>query len=241
MEIQTAWDRQKMARIIGALFLVSYAGVFVGAMLTERVLGQPDFLLNAYPDRAELWIGVLVELLNDVAIVGIAVLFFPFFRKYGTGLALGYIGLRILEATFLIIFKLGSLSYIGLSQSAIEAGASGAVAYERLGELVASVQDATAQLGTIFLMLGAVILYYLLLRSELVPRFIPIWGLLAIAALIIPTALGTPDLTQEFEPAALLFFPIVFNELFLAGWLLVKGFNPERLEVQREEPELAHA
>jgi len=146
------------------------------------------------------------------------VLFYPFLRMFGAGLALGYIGLRTLEATFLI-------SFIGLSQDAREAGPGEAAAYDRLGELLMSMRDAAGQLTTIFLILGAVILYYLLLRSDLVPRFIPVWGLLAIAALIIPVALGTPDLTQELELAALLFFPIVFNELFLAGWLLVNGFD----------------
>lgn len=225
MDAQAAWGRQTMARIIGALFLVSYAGVFVGAAMTEQIIGRSDFLLQVYPDRAQLWVGVLVELLNDVAIVGIAVLFYPFLRTVGAGLALAYVALRILEATFLVLGKVGTLGFIGLSQDAREAGAADAAAYERMGGLIRSLQAAAGQLATVFLIVGAVILYYLLLRSALVPGFIPIWGLLALAVLVVPLVLGTPDLTQKFEPAALLFFPIVFNELFLAGWLLVKGFN----------------
>ncbi len=185
--------------------------------------------------------GVLVELLNDVAIVGIAVLFYPFLSKFGAGLALGYVGLRILEATFLILVKIGTLSFIGLSQDARDAGAVDGAAYDRQGELIMSMRAVAGQLDTVFFILGAVLLYYLLLRSELVPPFIPIWGLVAIAALIVPLVMGTPDLTQQFEPAALLFFPIVLNELFLAGWLLVKGFKPEPAEVKPGAAQLSHA
>lgn len=80
-------------------------------------------------------------------------------------------------------------------------------------------------IATVAFIVGGIALYYLLWRSELVPRFISIWGFVAIASLIAANAFGVPDLTQSFEPAMVLYFLIVLNELFLAVWFLVKGFN----------------
>jgi len=48
---------------------------------------------------------------------------------------------------------------------------------------------------------------------------------MAVASLTTAKGLGVPDLTQAFQPAMILYFPIVLNELFLAVWLIVKGFN----------------
>ena len=82
---------------------------------------------------------------------------------------------------------------------------------------------------TVFFIVGALILYSILYKSKLVPRFISIWGLIAVASLITANVLGVPDLTQSFQPAMILYFPIVLSELLLAIWLIVKEFNPSAI------------
>jgi hypothetical protein len=66
------------ARIVGALFLLSNATFIVGAFaFIESTLGAPDYLTLASANRAQVVLGVLLELANGVAYVGIAVLMFP--------------------------------------------------------------------------------------------------------------------------------------------------------------------
>jgi hypothetical protein len=74
---------------------------------------------------------------------------------------------------------------------------------------------------------GAVVLYVLLYRTRLGPRFIAVWGLVAVA-LVVTFNLTGADVT-EFGPAVLLVAPIILNEFFLAGWLIVKGFDEKAL------------
>jgi len=216
---------KKTARIVGTLFLISYAGVFIGSEISGSVIDS-DPLLNAYPDRGQLNVGVLVEMINEVAIVGIAVLLYPLLRKVSEGVALFYVGLRVLEAGFLMMAKVSSLSLVDVSEDFLAAGTTDTSTYEAASSLAIAQRDAAFYIGAIAFIVGGIALYYLLLRSELVPRFISIWGLLAIGSLIVANALGTPDVTEEFGPAVLLYLPIILNELFLAGWLLVKGFTP---------------
>ena len=68
--------------------------------------------------------------------------------------------------------------------------------------------------------LGVLILNYALYQSELVPRWLSVWGLVG-GALIL-----TMGLLRLFGyPVIFLAIPIILNELVLAIWLIVKGFN----------------
>jgi hypothetical protein len=84
-------------------------------------------------------------------------------------------------------------------------------------------------INTVFFIVGAVILYSMLYKSKLVPRFISIWGLIAVAALTAANLIGVPDLTQGFNPGQLLYFPIMTSELLLAIWLIARGFSSSAL------------
>ena len=229
------------ARWVGALFLISYAGVFIGNAISSAVIDKADYLFTAYPDRGQVTAGVVIELFNDIAVVGIAVLLYPLLRRFSEGVALWYVGLRVLEAAFLMMAKVSTLSIIDLSEDFLAGGAVDEALYDGLGTLALASRDAAGQMGVYAFLVGGVALYYLLLRSELVPRFISIWGLLAIASLATANLFAVPDLTQSFELAMVLYLPIVANELFLAGWLLVKGFSTKPVDVQSEGRDRTYA
>jgi ABC-type iron transport system FetAB permease component len=83
---------------------------------------------------------------------------------------------------------------------------------------------------------GGSALYGLLFRSSLVPRFISVWGLIAVVLLVAANVVAL-DPSGDFQPAMLLFLPMVLNEPLLAVWLIVKGFtssaaDPARREIQ---------
>lgn len=69
--------------------------------------------------------------------------------------------------------------------------------------------------------LGAGMLYYLLFKSKLVPRFISIWGLIAVALLFTEMML----ITFGNSKGMILMAPMGLNEIFLGFWLIFKGFN----------------
>lgn len=68
--------------------------------------------------------------------------------------------------------------------------------------------------------LGALILSYVLYQSVLIPRWIAVWGLIGGALML---AMGF--LRMFGHPVFFLAIPIILNELVLAIWLIVKGFN----------------
>jgi hypothetical protein len=68
--------------------------------------------------------------------------------------------------------------------------------------------------------LGALIFYFALFQSELVPRWLSGWGLVG-ATLILAMGL----LRMYGHPVVYLAIPIILNELVLAVWFIVEGFN----------------
>jgi len=216
---------RKTAIIVGVLFLIAYLGIFLGSAFYTPILDAPDYLSNVYPNRTQVIIGMLIELINDAAVIGIAVMLFPILRKHSESMALGYVGFRVIEAVMLIASKNSILSLITLSQDYIAAGAPDASYFHALGALALAERYWAGKMQVVFFILGALILYSILYKSKLLPRFISVWGLIAVASLVTANVLGVPDLTQGFQPAMILYFPIVLSELLLAIWLIVKGFN----------------
>jgi hypothetical protein len=223
---------RRTATMVGVLFLLGYLGVFLGSALYAPTLDAPDYLARIFPERARVIRGMLIELINDAAVVGIAVLLFPILRRHGEGIALGYVGFRVVEAAILVVGKTSVLSLVTLSQEYIAAGAAEASSYRAAGAFALAAREWTGKISSAFFILGAVILYSMLYKSKLVPRFISVWGLVAAASLATANLLGVPDLTQGFQPAMILYSPIVVSELLLAIWLIVKGFNPSAIATE---------
>ena len=74
--------------------------------------------------------------------------------------------------------------------------------------------------------LGALMYYYLLYRSRLVPRWLSGWGLVGAGLCLVATVYA--GFTQEFGFSSVntvLNIPIGIQEMVLAVWLIVKGFN----------------
>ena len=94
---------KKTARIVGALFLTAMVTSLLGGIWLESILNAADYLINVSANETQVILAVLLELINGIAIVGIAVMMFPILKKHNEALALGYVGFRIIEAYSLLL------------------------------------------------------------------------------------------------------------------------------------------
>ena len=82
------------------------------------------------------------------------------------------------------------------------------------------------------------ILNVLLYRSQLVPRFISVWGFVALVLLPTGLAIGVGDPTRGGVQAGLLLvIPIILWELLFATWLIFRGFGPSAVAADRHVPQ----
>jgi len=78
-------------------------------------------------------------------------------------------------------------------------------------------------------------LYSVLYKSKLVPRFISVWGFIAAIVLITGSVLANIAMFTEISGLGLeliVAYPIAVAEVMLSIWLIVKGFNPTAIASQ---------
>lgn len=225
-------NERKTSIIVGTFFLVAMVTSLLGGGLIESVLGAPDYLNQVYTNRSLVVSGVLLELVNSIAVVGIAVFMFPLFKKYSEALALGYFGFRTIEAVIAVAAVLSPLAMIALSQEYLAAGPADAAYFQTVGSaFIAARAYLVGQILGIFFSLGALVFYYLLYQSKLVPRFISIWGLIGAVLILFWNLLEIFGI--QINAGMILALPIILNEIFLGIWLIFKGFNPFEIAAEQ--------
>jgi hypothetical protein len=219
---------RRTARTVGALFIIAIVTSLAGGIWLDSILNAPDYLNTVSISETQVILGVLLELINIIAVVGIAVMLFPILNKFNENIALGYFGFRLLEAATLVVAVISPLSFITLSQEYIGTQAADVSYFQTLGTLLITARSLlTGLLTAVFFSLAALLLYYLFYQSKLVPRWLSVWGLIAVVLVLTWNLLETFGISIS---AGIIFgLPIILNEIFLGIWLLVKGFNPSAI------------
>jgi hypothetical protein len=216
---------RKTALIAGVFYLVTFASSIPAVFLLGPVLNDPNYVLSAGNDTSVVW-GCLLDLINAFACVGTAVALFPVVKWQNESLALGFVTARLFEAAVIAIGVVSLLAVVTLRQT----GAAGADPQSLVsaGQALVAVRDWTFLLGPGTIpALNALLLGYLLFRSRLVPRIIPILGLVGAPLLLmsaITTMFGINSQVSVLSAIATL--PIFLWELSLGLYLTFKGFKP---------------
>ena len=222
---------RKTAIIVGVLLIACTAATILSLTLLGPILDDPDYLIKLTENETLAIIGALIEFIWATTAMGIAIWLFPILKKHNEALALGSVGFRIIEGVFVFIATLSLLSLLTLSQEFVRAGAPDASSFQTIGTLLLAIRDwAHNIIVLIAFCLGALFYYCVFYQSKLIPRWLSGWGFLG-AALSLATTLFS-----SFNPSfvlswihTLLNAPIALQEMVLAVWLIVKGFNPSAI------------
>ena len=218
---------KKTARIVGVLFIIATVlGALSLFVFLEPSLDDPDYLTNVSANENQIIIGAILSLIMAFAIAMIPVMMFPIFKKHNEALALGYVVFRVLEVVTGIALVIIYLLLLTLSQEYVNAGSLDASHFQTSGTLLLQADDWINYVMTIVFSLGALMFYYLWYQSKLIPRFLSVWGLIG-ATLTLPVGLLCMFglITELSALGLILALPLALNEIFLAVWLIVKGFN----------------
>jgi MFS family permease len=221
---------KKAARIVGVLFITATVAGIIGGVLLGPILDAPDYLAKVSANENQWLIGVLFNFIMAVAVAGIAIPMYPILKKHNEGMALGSVGFRIIEGALFSVGVISLLLLVPLSQKFVQAGAPDASYFQTLSELLVGVSTFSLLIGGLAFSLGALMYYYLLYQSKLIPRWLSLWGLFAVP-------LGSAAYLSQFFSASAFasasidigHLPIFFQEMVFAVWLIVKGFNPSAI------------
>ena len=214
---------RKISLAGGILYLLTFVSIPIG-FLYSSILNDPNYIVGSGTDTAVI-IGGILEIIVALACIGTAVALYPVLKRQNEGMALGFIGSRVLEASTIFadvvcLLAIVTLRRDGVGAEALITGKTLVVLYSlfRLGQnLMPAVND---------LLLGS-----LLYQSCLVPRILPLLGIIGAPFLIANTIVVMFGITSG--PIYLLtgigVLPIALFEFSLGVWLTFKGFNSSAL------------
>jgi hypothetical protein len=213
---------RKTALVAGVLYLVTFTAIATFALYGP--VHDPGYIVGPGPDTGVLW-GGLLEVIVALACIGTAIALYPVVKRQNEAFALGFVAARVLEAAVIFVGVVSLLTVVTLRQDPAAADAASLVT---TGASLVSFHDWTFLLGQGLIPgVNALLLGYVLYRSGLVPRVIPLMGLIGAPLLL---ASATATLFGVYEQVSLwsgiATIPIAAWELSLGVWLVVKGFKP---------------
>ncbi len=214
------------AVIAGVLLIVATAASLLSGPFLAPVTGS-DYLTSAAGHHAQVAAGILLGFIAALAAPGIAIALYPVLRRFGEGLALGSVAFRIIEGVFYALGMAALVSLAALSREFVDAGAPGDQHFRTLGETTLTQYHWLVDAGLLLAFsLGGLMYYLVFYRSRLIPAWLSVWGiagavlLMVAGVLVIFGVIGSLSAGQVALAA-----PIGVQEMVLAVWLIVKGFN----------------
>jgi hypothetical protein len=219
---------RKTALVAGAFYLLTF--VSIPTLALYGAVHEPNYILGSGPDTAVV-LGGLLEIVVAIACIGTAIALYPVVKRQNEGVALGFVGARVLEAATIFAGVASLLTIVTLRQAGV--GADGLIT----GQALVGMYDSLFLLGQgLIPPLNALLLGFLLYRSGLVPKILPLAGFIG-APLLVASHIGT--MFGVWERVNVL---SGIGVLLIAGWefslgvyLVIKGFKPSPITADRAD------
>jgi hypothetical protein len=219
--------KNKTSRILGLAFLLQFITSFSSGIFIKPLWLVPENMAATMLKIAEnpnvLRANILVDMLTALGVIFLGAVLFVSLKKYNEKLALTALGFYILEGALLAASRMATFSLLRLSQEFVSAGQP--ENFLTFGNLALEAMDYVGDtLHMLAFCLGAILFYYLLDQSRIVPRWLSLWGLIT----VLPLLVGTLTAIFEVDLPFILFVPYVPFELVIGVWILAKGSPKNR-------------
>ena len=172
-------------RLLGVAFLGVVLTSLASGASTDAAMGSgsvSDILVHVSDNAGAMRFGVLAGMLNAVGILILGALLYTVLSGYGRTMALVALLCWVGESFFYALNQVAATGLIGLGADFARAGTPDSSVYQSLGGFLS---HDVYHLGGVILMFfycaGGLLWYYLLFTSRVVPRWLSLCGLAAVA------------------------------------------------------------
>jgi len=209
--------------MVGVLFIIGTMAGILSVIVVTPIINASDYLIKISENKNMVILGVLLVLTMGISLSMMVVVLYPVIKKYNEALALGAVIFRgVLELVSYLGIAVSWLLLITLSQEFVSSGIPTASNFPLMGTMLldGGLQIGSTGLGAVFFSVGAFIIYYIFYKTKLIPRWLSIWGLIGGVLYI-----ANPILIMFGFDFGFLVIPLAVQEMIMAVWLIVKGFN----------------
>jgi hypothetical protein len=217
------------ARASGLFYLLTFAASIPAWLLLDPILKDAGYIVGAGHDT-QVISACLLDFVNALAGIGSAVAVYPVAKRVSQSLSLGFVMTRMVEAAVIMVGVVALLAVVTMRQDHAGAAAD-ASALTVTGQSLVEARNWTFLFGPGFMaVFNALMFATLLYRSRLVPRVIPMIGLVGAPLLLTANILNAFGVgTQGAGWSMLCTMPIAVWELSVGFYMTFKGFRREAL------------
>jgi len=217
-------ENRKTGLLIGILYIIGTVSGVLSVAFTGTMENSHEYFIQIASKNIQYMIGSLFILCMGFSLAFIPIIAYPVLNKQNKTLALSYVVFRGALETFTYISTfVCMLALLEIGKNVSELG--------NIGIIIINLRESITLATTYVFSIGAFIFYYILYQSKLVPNWLSIWGIIAIISHFITGFLIMFGLQTVMSTANLIMnFPIILQEMVMAIWLIIKGFNNKKNE-----------
>jgi hypothetical protein len=210
------------ARVVGVVYLAGFVVGIGGNILIQSILTSPNHPATVSANSMTVAIGAILWLMAVAGDIAHGVLMFPVLKQHSERIAIGYLGARIVDASFIAIMVLFLLIQIPMGSEYLKTATTNASYLQLLSTIFVQASQYAYEIGMSALGLAGLMLNYTFYSAKLIPRWLSVWGLAGYAIIFLGmlSAVMGSGLGDISSIAGGLW------EMFIGVWLIVKGFDP---------------
>lgn len=217
---QALHNNKMAARLYGIFFIFAFLSYGIGLSIIDgMLLGEADGLQLVDPNVSFTLSILSIVVIHTLMNSGVLVIMYRVLSPFSALLSLGYFVLGIMATLSLLIGGIALMLIVSAGESASE-----------LSKILYDANFYLYQSGMTLWGIGGILMCVVLLRTNLVPRLLPIWGLIGYVIFIV----GTMSEFFKSDWGVIFSAPGGLFEVGLSIWLIARGFNPIKLPEARQ-------
>ena len=220
-------SENKVSRVLGIAFLLQFITSFTsGVFLWKLLIANENIVLtltNIANNQLLTRICIFIDMLTVLGVTFLGIILFVTLRKQNEKMALCGLFFYLIEAVLLAFSRIGAFSLIIIAKEFVLTGNPSYLL--SLGNIAIGSMNFAGNASMLAFCTGAILFYYLLFKSRIVPRGLSLWGLIT----VLPCLVATISKLLGYEMPFIIYFPYVPFELFIGIWILIKGVKEQKI------------
>lgn len=214
----------------GSLYIAATVSGVLSVLLSGPLLKKPLDLTAIASSQNQMLLSAFMLFIMAVTVAGVSFMIYPILKedantKAKKGLAVWYLGTRLTEGALFLVGIINTLLLLKLSTEFIQVKGADPVLFNTICTMLLEASEYSWMLGQNIFCIGAVMLYYLLYKSKRVPRWLSVWGIISCPLMFIAGFLPLFGIDSNSAVYSGLCASMAIQEMVLALWVIVRGFN----------------
>jgi len=209
--------------LLGVSFITQATTSIIGGLIgfgpfTDMV--NISVTMNSVADNiGRFYASIFMQIITAIVIVVLAAALYQAGKRTNKTAAVVAMGFYLLEVVILIFDQMLTFGVTELSR---QYAANGDIALLPIAELLLSIKDFGGAISMLPFGLGAILFYFLIMKGQVIPKWLGLWGMIAVTFIFVGWTLQAFGMSMPF----VLYVPYVPWEWVAGVYLLRKGLFP---------------